>query len=159
MISLNESEKGESTSSMEIIWNCVHNEMLIESIVVAKMSNKNLCVLTLLRLYFVVALDAYVDADNIGGDGDGIDGVVGDQIVDKRNVRTDNIFSVINSFTIFAFLLFFLNRKKSSHYNLFNGTLCLRAIVFYGVCGESIIFFSHIILLLSSLFDDELINP
>lgn len=88
--------------------------MLIESIVVAKMSNKNLCVLTLLRLYFVVALDAYVDADNIGGDGDGIDGIVGDQIVDKRNVRTDNIFSVINSFTIFCFFNFFEQEEKFS---------------------------------------------
>lgn len=64
--------------------------MLIESIVVAKMSNKNLCVLTLLRLYFVVALDAYVDADNIGGDGDGIVGIVGDhEIEDDFDIVCD----------------------------------------------------------------------
>ena len=48
--------------------------MLMETIVVAKMSNKNLCILNLLRLYFVVAPD--VDADKIGGDDD--DGIVGD---------------------------------------------------------------------------------
>ena len=87
MLSLNESEIGESTSSMEIMWKCVHNEMLMETIVVAKMSNKNLCVLTLLRLYFVVALDAYVDADNIGGDGDGIDGIVGDHEINNNEKK------------------------------------------------------------------------
>jgi hypothetical protein len=71
MISLNESK------SLEMMWNCVHNEMLMETIVVAKMSNKNLCVFKLFRPELFVAPDG--DADKIGGDDDdGIDGIVGD---------------------------------------------------------------------------------
>ena len=105
--------------------------MLMETIVVAKMSNKNLCVFKLFRPELFVAPDG--DADKIGGDDDdGIDGIVGDQIVDKRNVRADNIF-IVKSIVFFWFFLhlffYVLNRKKFSFYD----TLCLRAIVFYGV--------------------------